>query len=276
MNNQIIFLKETDSTNTRITQLAKEGAKEGVTVWADMQTAGKGRRGRSWESPAGKNLYFSILLRPQIAPEKAPMLTLVMACAVARGVERVLDAALSKIDEHKTDKSKEVAQKSPQEAACGLVQIKWPNDLVMNQKKICGILTEMHLTGMEIDHVVIGTGINVNVENFPEELSEKATSLYLEVGKQMDRENLLQIILHEFDIRYQAFLKTQNLSFLQEEYNQKLINKGREVLVLEPENEYQGKALGINSEGELLVETEEGVKTVFAGEVSVRGIYGYV
>ncbi len=259
MNNKIIFYNETDSTNTRITQFARDGAKEGTVVWSDAQTAGKGRRGRSWESPAGTNLYFSILLRPRIAPCEAPMLTLVMACAVARAIDSVMEVEMNGNEECRMES-----------------KIKWPNDLVLAQKKICGILTEMHLNGTKIDHVVIGTGVNVNIEAFPEELSEKATSLFLETGKQIDRETLLKTILKEFEVLYQNFLNVQDLSFLQKEYNHRLINMGREVLVLEPGNEYQGTALGINSEGELLVETENGIETVFAGEVSVRGIYGYV
>ncbi len=236
-------------------QLAKEGEAEGTVVWADAQTAGKGRRGRSWESPAGTNLYFSILLRPEILPQKAPMLTLVMACAAARAVDAMMRQS---------------------ESTENFAKIKWPNDLVLSGKKICGILTEMHLSGTEIAHVVIGIGINVNVTEFPDEIKEKATSLLLETGVQTDRELLMKKILKEFEILYQRFLEVQDLSYLQEEYNQRLVNKDREVLVLEPGNEYKGKALGINSEGELLVDMEAGLKAVYAGEVSIRGIYGYV
>lgn len=250
MENKIIFYRETDSTNVRIHQLAKEGLPEGTVVWADYQSSGKGRRGRSWESPAGTNLYFSILLRPQISPEKAPMLTLVMAYSTAKAIQIHLGME---------------------------PQIKWPNDLILNKKKICGILTEMHLKGQEISDVVIGVGINVNVTDFPEELKDKATSLYLERGRKADREELLQQVLKEFGKQYELFQKEQDLGFLQEEYNQMLVNRGKEVLVLEPGHEYQGTALGIDRGGELLVEKEDGkVEAVFAGEVSVRGIYGYV
>lgn len=250
MENKIIYYEKTDSTNTRIHQLAAEGAAEGTVAWAEMQTAGKGRRGRSWESPAGTNLYFSILLRPQIEPDKAPMLTLIMAHSVAKAV-----------------KSQENLE----------TQIKWPNDLILAQKKICGILTEMNLTGQNIDYVVVGVGINVNVTEFPEELCDKATSLYIETGKKVERKELISSILKEFDRQYTKFLQIQDLSFLQEEYNQILVNKDREVLVLEPGKEYKAKALGINPMGELLVEKEDGsIEAVFAGEVSVRGIYGYV
>ena len=250
MENRIIFYEETDSTNIRIKKLAEEGAAEGTVAWADYQSAGKGRRGRSWESPAGSNLYFSILLRPEVTPEKAPMLTLVMAYSAAKAVEEVTGLQ---------------------------AQIKWPNDLVLNKKKICGILTEMHLSGCQIDHVIVGVGINVNVTEFPEELLDKATSLYLEKHEKIERKLLLQSILKEFAEQYANFLKVQDLSFLQDTYNAMLINRGREVLVLEPGNEYRAEAIGINHTGELLVKKEDGsIEPVFAGEVSVRGIYGYV
>lgn len=250
MENKIIYYDEIDSTNTRINKLAKLGACEGTVVWADHQTAGKGRRGRRWESPAGTNLYFSILLRPDIEPEKAPMLTLVMAYSVAKVI-------------------------TEQERLS--VQIKWPNDLILSKKKICGILTEMTLSAREIEHVTVGIGINVNTTEFPEELQDKATSLYLEKGSLVDRGKLLHRILEEFQKQYQRFLGIQDLSFLLNEYNQMLINKNREVLVLEPGWKYQAKALGINQKGELLVRKDDGSEeAVFAGEVSVRGIYGYV
>lgn len=246
----IQYFDELDSTNIRISELAKDGAKHGTVVVADKQTAGKGRRGRTWESPAGTNLYFSILLRPEIEVEKAPMLTLIMAYSVAKVLQ----------EEWKLE-----------------VSIKWPNDLVISGKKICGILTEMVLDESQIGHVVVGTGINVNVTKFPEELSDKATSLYLESKVIFDRKKLLNEVLKEFWKQYNNFLEVQDLSFMKEAYNEILVNRGREVLVLEPGNEYQAVAHGINDAGELLVEKNDGSKAaVYAGEVSVRGIYGYV
>lgn len=260
----IIRLEEIDSTNTEARREALQGAVEGLVVTADAQTAGKGRRGRSWESKAGDNLYFSMLLRPELPVAKAPMVTLIMALAVAKAVEQF----------------------------CGLKPaIKWPNDLVLSRKKICGILTEMHMSDGQIEDVIVGTGINVNQQVFSDELADKATSLLLEVDgemwnagqgkrlecKKMDKEKLLHTVLNEFESLYNLFIEVQDLSFLQEEYNERLINKNKEVLVLEPGNEYHAVARGINSEGELLVEKEDGsIEAVYAGEVSVRGIYGYV
>ena len=249
-NKKIIYYKQLDSTNTEIARLAAEGAAHGTVVMADAQTAGKGRRGRQWESPAGENIYMSILLRPDCVPDRAPMLTLVMAYSVAKVVRE-----LGFLD----------------------VQIKWPNDLVLSGKKICGILTEMQLRDSEIDYVVVGVGINVNTSKFPEELKDTATSLYMESGRVSDRETLVESIVEYFDEAYRQFLETQDLSFLKEAYNDMLVNVGREVRVLEPGNEYTAYAQGINTEGELLVRTKEGEeKRIYAGEVSVRGIYGYV
>ena len=231
-------------------RMAQNGAEQGLVIVADKQTAGKGRRGRSWESPKGENLYFSILLKPALEPEKVPAITLVMAYSVAKAIRNHLGMP---------------------------VGIKWPNDLVLSKKKVCGILTEMHMDGYEIQDVIVGVGINVNMKEFPEELQDKATSLFLEKGEVIQRESLLQAVLDEFGVQLRMFLDNQNLSFLKDSYNELLINREKEVVVLEPSGEYKAKALGINQAGELLVEREDGAtEIVYAGEVSVRGIYGYV
>ena len=249
-NKKIIYHKQLDSTNTEIARLTTQGAEHGTVVVADAQTAGKGRRGREWESPSGENIYMSILLRPDCVPDRAPMLTLVMAYSVAQVLR---------------------------EQGFDDVQIKWPNDLVLSGKKICGILTEMQLKDSEIDYVVVGVGINVNTRKFSEELKETATSLYLQSGRMLDREKIVESVVEHFDKTYRQFVEVQDLSFLREAYNNMLVNVGREVRVLEPGNEYTAYAQGINSEGELLVRMSDGEKKhVYAGEVSVRGIYGYV
>lgn len=250
MEYNVIHYEEIDSTNTEARRLSKSGAEHGLVIVAEKQTAGKGRRGRNWESPAGRNLYFSILLRPELKPKKAPMLTIVMAYSVAKVLHE-------------------------QESLP--VQIKWPNDLVLFKKKVCGILTEMNMNGCQVEDVIVGVGINVNTEGFPQELHDKATSLYLEKGVQIERKELLQKVLNEFQKQYMLFLEVQELSFLQESYNRMLINRNQEVLVLAPEGEYRADALGINELGELSVRKTDGsVENIFAGEVSVRGLYGYV
>lgn len=249
-NKKIIYYKQLDSTNTEIARLAMQGAEHGTVVVAESQTAGKGRKGRSWESPARENIYMSILLRPDCVPNKAPMLTLVMAYSVAQVI---------------------------QELGFSEVQIKWPNDLVLSGKKVCGILTEMQLKGSEIDYVVVGVGINVNTRNFSAGLGDKATSLFLESGSKFERETIVENIVDNFEHAYRQFCNAQDLSFLQETYNSMLVNAGKEVRVLEPGNEYTAYAQGINSKGELMVRMLNGEeKAIYAGEVSVRGVYGYV
>ena len=249
-NKKLRYYEQLGSTNTTLSELAWEGAEHGTVVVAGCQTNGRGRRGRLWESPAGDNIYMSILLRTGVATEKAPMLTLVMAYSVAKVLQ----------DKGFPD-----------------VQIKWPNDLVLSGKKVCGILTEMYLQGTAIDYIVVGVGLNVNTSVFPEELVDKATSLFLECGKLLDKEQLIVDMVETFMIMYDKFAQEGNLEFLQEAYNAILVNKDREVRILEPENDYTAYAHGINGNGELVVQLENGTeKNVYAGEVSVRGVCGYI
>ena len=240
----------TDSTNTRLKLAGEQGAPNGSVAVANAQEAGKGRLGRHWETPKGSALAFSLLLRPQIQPENASMLTLVAALAVSRA-----------IDEYAGIKT----------------QIKWPNDVVLEGKKICGILVEMSAEMNAIHYLVIGCGINANMTEFPEELKEKAISLRMITGAEVDRAQIIQRSLEWLEKYYQKFEETSDMSGLMEEYNQMLVNRGSEVCVLDPCGEYRGKALGINDAGELRVEKEDGTtENVYAGEVSVRGVYGYV
>jgi len=245
-----VIFQETDSTNIQAKRLAGEGMPEGTLVIAENQTAGKGRRGRSWVSPPGAGIWMSLVLRPQIAPADASRLTLVAALATAAGIQD----------------------------ACGIeTQIKWPNDLVVGGKKICGILTEMSTEQMRIDHVIVGIGINVNMTDFPEEISQTATSLYVETGKKWDRQVMISCIMRRMEEYYESFLKTADLSDLKQEYESKLANMGRQVTVLDPMGQYDGLCRGITKTGELLVEQADGsVMEVMSGEVSVRGIYGYI
>ena len=245
----VVYYPETDSTNIRIRHLGDEGAPHGTLAVADRQAAGRGRRGRTWESPGGSCIYMSILLRPDLAPEKAPMLTLVMACGVAEGI---MDCADVK------------------------VQIKWPNDIIFSGKKLAGILTEMSTQVDYINHVTVGVGINVNVQNFPEEI-QTATSLLSETGTQTKRAPVIAAVMKHFEENYKIFMQTEDMSGLMEKYSSLLVNQGREVLILEKDAEYKAYAEGINQKGELVVRREDGtVENICAGEVSVRGVYGYV
>lgn len=265
---EAIFFEEIGSTNTEAKRRAEEGAEEGLLLVANRQTAGKGRRGRSWISPAGKNAYYTLLLRPDISPEKAPMLTLVMALAVASALEDVYESVVC--EGRNGDKA---SGKSRDKS----VKIKWPNDVLINGKKICGILTEMSAENDYIQYVVIGVGLNIKPQKFDKEIADKATSIDAEWNITTLRCKLVADIMRYFEKYYKEFLKEESLSGLKAEYENLLVNKGRDVCVLDPKGEYTGKALGINDGGELIVEKENGERNaVYAGEVSVRGIYGYV
>ncbi len=265
----ISFRKVTGSTNIDCKQLAEAGAPHGMLAVADAQESGRGRRGKSWQSPAGCSIFMSLLCRPDFSPDKASMLTLVMGLSVAEAVRKYtgLDA-----------------------------KIKWPNDVVINGRKVCGILTEMELSveTNDIQYVVIGTGINVNNgyeemkrlgdrekarEAFSPEIRDMATSLFLERGGSVERvcrAELTGYVMEAFEKHYETFLKTLDFSLLKENYNNCLVNRDVTVKVLDPKGEYQGTARGIDSLGDLLVELDNGeVKRVYAGEVSVRGLYGY-
>lgn len=249
----LVYLETTDSTNEEAKRLAKQ-AEDGFIVVAGAQTAGKGRKGRSWISPAGKNLYFSLLLKPSFTPDSASMLTLVMAIAVKRAVADLYSVA----DSHTQ------------------VQIKWPNDLVAGGKKLVGILTEMQLAGSAIDYVVIGVGVNVEKQDFEQVDCAHATDLETVFGKTVSFAELLSAIRSHFADAYRCFQKTYDLSGLMAEYNEALVNAGRQVRVLDPKGTYIGVADGIDEKGELIVQTKDGIKKIYAGEVSVRGVYDYV
>ncbi len=155
--------------------------------------------------------------------------------------------------------------------------IKWPNDAVLSGKKICGILTEMSTEEECVRYVITGIGINVNVSCFPEEIAEKATSLKEELGENVKRSPVIAAVADAFEEYYDIYLKTCDMSGLKEAYNRWLVNLNRQVTVLDPRGQYRGRALGIDHQGSLLVQKEDGgVETVISGEVSVRGIYGYV
>ena len=252
---KLYYFNATGSTNNDAKRLAEEGDPHGTVVVADIQNAGKGRRGRNWQTLPGTALSFTLLLRPEFSPDKASMLTLVMALSVAEAVEDVTGAGAA---------------------------IKWPNDIVMNKKKICGMLTEMTMTPEmdEIQYIVVGAGINVNnggPEEFEEEIRASATSLRIETGRQIDRAGLLDKVLVRFEENYGIFLETLDLSRLREAYQRHLQGVGCEVRVLDPAGEYTGISQGIDDKGELIVVRENGERVqVYAGEVSVRGLYGYV
>lgn len=246
----ILYFERIDSTNNEIKRQAENGASEGLLVIAEEQTAGRGRHGRSWVSPSGTGIWMSFLLRPHMEPAKAPMITLIAALACAKAIRRAtnLDAF-----------------------------IKWPNDIVIDGRKVTGILTEMSAEMTSIHYVTMGIGMNVNMKTFPAEIAQTATSLALVKGQRIARSGLVAAFGKYFEECYGQFVQDASLVNLIPEYEELLVNRGCDVIVAGEKDRTVQKALGINQDGELLVQDGQGtVRAVRAGEVSIRGMYGYV
>ena len=235
------------STNDQARMLAEKGAIDGSLVIAETQDRAKGRRGRGFFAPPGSGIWMSLILKPQIPPVEASMITLIGAMAVRDMLESYgLDGG-----------------------------IKWPNDLVVDKKKITGILTEMSAGPDQINYIVLGIGINVNMKEFPEELKESAISMAMVSGKNYHRAEIIQRVMKSFEEYYRVFLKEGNLVFMKQQYNECLVHMNKEISVHEIRRVWKGISKGINDIGELIVATEEGDTVVRSGEVSIRGIYGY-
>lgn len=244
------FFETIDSTNTYAVQLAEEGAAEGTVVVADAQTGGRGRLGRSWVSPAGVNLYCSVILRPHIAAGLAPQVNLVAAVAVA-------------------DTIAELGGLTP--------AIKWPNDVLLEGKKVCGILAEMQTSGERLRAIILGIGVNLNARRdaFPEELREKASSIFLLTGKPVERATFTASLLTHLEQSYLLWLQEgfPSLRATWERYAGGLI--GRQIAVAAQGEAISGTVLGLDTDGALLVREQrtETPRRVLVGEVSVIGGY---
>lgn len=236
-----------DSTNEEAKRQGLRGAENGSLFIAEEQVGGKGRLGRTFVSPPGTGLWFTILLRPGMIPVHVSLTTLMSGMAVCRAIRSL--------------------------SGCPAL-IKWPNDIIIGEKKVCGILTEMSAEIDRIEFLAVGIGINVNNTAFPENIRQKATSLLIESGKPLRRIRLLQEILRNFESLLKANLLTTGNSFLTE-YRELCVTLNRKVSFFRKNKSVTGTAVDISPEGELLVRMEDGtVETVFAGEVSVQGIYG--
>lgn len=252
-----IYYDEIDSTNNEIKRKLLEGdVPEFTVISAGRQTAGRGRSGHDWESPKDVSVATSIALYPrEVSCEAVPRLTLIAAVAVAEALEKLYGLKTA---------------------------IKWPNDILVSNKKICGILTELSAKDNHVENVVIGIGVNVHNKEFAPEIADKAISIdqAMQLAKRdtsgVHCREVTEKIWECFLPHYDAFLKSEDLSGILDFYNQRLVNKNREVLVLDPKGAYQGVAKEMTSTGELLVEKDGRMIKVDSGEVSVRGIYGYV
>lgn len=239
----IRYFEDVSSTNTVAKALAADGAVEGTIVVSEAQGAGRGRLSRGWFSPAGKGIWFSLILRPDFLPQDAPKCTLLAAVAVVRAIRQF---SLS-------------------------VGIKWPNDILFEGRKLVGILTEMSAEMERVNYIVIGTGINVNMDtaDFPPEVAEIATSLSIMKGEHLPRVKLLQAVLTAMEELYLDVLQNGFVSVL-DEWRQYSVTLGQEVRVLGIHESFVGKAVDIDEDGALLVDTEHGRRRVLAGDVSIR------
>lgn len=238
------YHERVDSTMEAARKLAEQGAGEGTLVLAETQENGRGRLGRAWASSYGTGLWLTLILRPRLLPAQIPNITLLAAVALARAVEKV-------------------AGLSP--------GIKWPNDLYLGDKKLCGILTEMKGQADAVEYLILGAGLNVNQleADFPPEVRPIATSLWLATGKRQDRAELLAAFLTEFERCYYPWQDCGDEEWLQE-WRQRNITLGREVQVSFLKEVFQGRAVALDPDGALVVETPDGERRVVrAGDVTL-------
>lgn len=248
---EIHCLDTVDSTNSYLKRLGADGAADGTAAVAGEQTAGRGRLGRSFASRAGEGVYLSVLLRPQIDTQRLLPLTGLAAVAVARAIERV----------------------APVE-----VGIKWTNDLLLDGRKLCGILTELAVEGETgaLQYVVLGAGVNVNNERFDGELAPIAVSLRSHTGRRYSRARLAAAMLGELDALYASLLSGDTASYLAE-YRRRCVSIGRKARLLWREGEQRVHVEDVDDALGLVVRHDDGTReTIRTGEVSVRGLYGYV
>jgi len=243
---EIVHRDSIDSTNRLAAELARAGAAAGTVVIAEQQTAGRGRLGRSWVSPARVNLYCSVVLRPAIPPLEVPRLTLVAGIAVAEAIRATVPLA---------------------------AQIKWPNDVLLDGRKVAGVLTELEAEADRVRFVIVGIGVNLNAAqtDFPPELQRKATSLGLASGAPVDRAAFTGRLLTALDATYETFLRG-GFAALRHRYEELHCLVGRAVTV-DGKPPLSGTVRGIDDAGALLVESAGAVQRVVAGEVTLRGAY---
>ncbi|MGH4118547.1 biotin--[acetyl-CoA-carboxylase] ligase [Clostridium sp.] len=246
----IIYYESVGSTNSKAKELAEGGQEHGTVIISEEQTLGRGRLGRNWVSPKYKGIWMSIILRPDIITKNISQITLIGAAAVQKAIMKM-----------------------------GIkTGIKWPNDIVLSSKKVCGILTEM---SGEIDHInylVMGIGINVNLkeEDIPVDLKNVATSLLIESGKRIDRKILLANVLNNFEELYGDFVLSGNIKETIEICRENSILIGSEIKLINRGQVTIAKAINISDSGELVIENNKGnIENIVSGEVSIRGIYGY-
>ena len=240
----IQYYKEVISTNNQAKLAAQQDAAEGTIIVSEAQTSGRGRLARGWYSPAEKGIWFSVILRPHFLPQEAPKCTLMAAVAIAKAIEKITELQ---------------------------VGIKWPNDILYNKQKLVGILTEMNAEMDCINYIIIGMGINVNIQKneFPLELQQIATSLAIIKGEKISRVKLLNEILFQIETLYNI-AQAEGFVKILEEWKKYSVTLGKTVDVIGINDTFAGVAMDIDADGALLVKTETGIKRVLAGDVSIR------
>jgi BirA family biotin operon repressor/biotin-[acetyl-CoA-carboxylase] ligase len=236
------YFHEIDSTNNYARSLAEEGEPEGAIVIAEQQTLGRGRLGRRWVSPPYTNLYCSIILRPKLPPAHAPRITLTAAVALADAIESFGPAAPA---------------------------IKWPNDILVGGKKLAGVLTEAVSNAQQVEFVILGIGVNVNfpLDSMPPELRERATSLSVLAGKSLSREGFLRRLIQDLDRCY-GILEETGFAALAPRWDARFGQRGQRVRVEMTDRTINGRAIGIDADGALVIESPDGgCQRIVAGDV---------
>jgi BirA family biotin operon repressor/biotin-[acetyl-CoA-carboxylase] ligase len=241
----IRVFQETSSTNDVVEKLARDGVAEGVVVLAESQTKGRGRLGRKWLSPPRKGLWFSVLLRPDLRPQAATQLTVAAATALVRAIEQQTDLR---------------------------PEIKWPNDVLVHGKKVAGVLTELNAELDHIKYIILGIGVdvNVNASEFPADLRKLATSLKIESGHTFHRAELAALILRELDRDY-ARIAQHQFGQVAEEWEARCSTLGHRVRIRVGERTVHGRAESLDEDGALLLRTEHGrLERIIGGDVTLE------
>ncbi|MCP3923520.1 MAG: biotin--[acetyl-CoA-carboxylase] ligase [Desulfobacterales bacterium] len=239
---KVVFFDETDSTNIKARDLAEEGAEEGTIVIAESQTMGRGRKGRSWYTGKGSGIFLSLILRPPLAPTEVAITTLMTAIAMVEAV-------------------KSVTKVEP--------KIKWPNDLLLGGKKICGILTEVSTEMDSVNYIIVGIGININTEavSFPKEIKNIATSLHIETGEKFKRKLITQSFLKSFEKLYNI-LKNRNFNHIMKEWKKHSDMIGKRVEIEIFERKIKGVVEDIEDDGVLRVCSDDGsIERIISGDI---------
>lgn len=241
----IRVFQETTSTSNVVEKLARDGVKEGVVVFAESQTKGRGRLGRKWMSPLAKGLWFSVLLRPDLHPQAVTQLTIASAAALVRAIHS--ETSLT-------------------------AEIKWPNDVLIRSRKLAGVLTEMSAELDHVKHVILGIGVDVNLtaREFPSDLRRLATSIKIETGRSPDRAGLATAILRELDHDY-ARISSGQFEAVADEWERSCSTIGHNVIIRIGDRKIQGRAESLDADGALLLRTQHGhLERIIGGDVTLE------